>query len=229
MYKDVNMSTTCKVVAMSPSVSLSMDSQSPNCSPRGPRAHTMPRSHLARTLLLQWICSPRLRSQCREPSTRSPDPTPCRVRHRAGPRTLTHTFTTHPGRLRWPMATHPPPRARTCSQRRPPLWPMATQPRGIGRAALTVNTYIHMAASDAAIRVHQLRQGQARHQNPSAPSTRPGPSSPFPAQPPSRCITPQGPRSRSRSRSRLNTRSSRPTAATLQCARGTSRTVGTHC
>jgi hypothetical protein len=37
------------------------------------------------------------------------------------------------------------------------------------------------------------------------------------------------PRSRSRSRSRLNPRSSRPTAATLQCARGTSRTVGTHC
>jgi hypothetical protein len=28
---------------------------------------------------------------------------------------------------------------------------------------------------------------------------------------------------------RVNPRSSRPTAATLQCARGTSRTVGTHC
>ena len=72
------------------------------------------------------------------------------------------TFTTHLGRLRWPLAT---------------------QPRGIGRAVLTVDTYIHMAA---------IRRGD---QSPSAPSTRPGPSSPFPAQPPSRCVPPQGPRS----------------------------------
>ena len=72
------------------------------------------------------------------------------------------TFTTHPGRLRWPLAT---------------------QPCGIGRAVLTVDTYIHMAA---------ITRGD---QSPSAPSTRPGPSSPFPAQPPSRCVPPQGPRS----------------------------------
>ena len=94
--------------------------------------------------------------------------------------------------------------------------------------------------SDAAIRVHQLRQqGQVRRRHSRrshrrVASHRKGPdrdrdrdrdrdSIPDPP-------VPHRPlRSRSRSRSRLNPRSSRPTSATQQCARGTSRTVGTHC
>ena len=94
--------------------------------------------------------------------------------------------------------------------------------------------------SHAAIRVHQLRQqGQVRRRHSRrshrrVASHRKGPdrdrdrdrdrdSIPDPP-------VPHRPlRSRSRSRSRLNPRSSRPTSATQQCARGTSRTVGTHC